>query len=187
MQGAPPQQPRQWSSLVFYFYMAVLVAQFFGGALIMLGTTKIGGRFFLGALGVALPNIALAAFFALALHPPREGEKALCVDEKIVLTDFAQLAVLVNGLDLASYLIHAFRNGSARSLQPSEAFGDSGTSYTMTVLTLLVSAALLFWAALDVVAVYCHEGSRPHSVTFEGKNVIRCEEEEKAEVKPHAF
>jgi energy-coupling factor transporter transmembrane protein EcfT len=186
MQSASPVQPRQWSSLVFYFYMFVLVAQLFGGALIMMGTTKIGGRFFLGVLGMALPNIVLAAFFALALNPPREGEKALCVDEKIVLTDFAQLALLLSAVDLASYLIHAFRHGTARSLQPSEAFGDSGTSYTATVLTLLISAAVLIWAALDVVAVYCHEGARPHSVTFEGKNVIRCEEET-TEVKPHAF
>jgi len=179
MQFDEAQPPRQWASLVFYVYVLLLVVQFCAGALIMSGTTKLGGQLFLGVVGMALPNVALAAFFALALAPAKAGESALCVDEKIALSNFALLAVALGATDLVFYLLHAFGHGAKRSLQPSETFGDSGTSYTAAILAMLASAAILGYAAIDVVSVYCNEGSRPSTVTFDGKGVVRVEEEQR--------
>ena len=159
-----------WASVCIYLYGAILVAQIFAASLIMHGSTKIGGQFFLGVLGVALPNIVLAAFFALAV------DSATTVEDNIALTSFGALAAILNGANAVFFMLHVFFHGAARSLQPSEFLGDSGTSYTFAVAWMIINAVLMGWQTIEVIGVYCLRGSQPCRITFDHDKIISCEE-----------
>jgi hypothetical protein len=159
-------EERQEYSIFFYVYVGLLIVQLIAVSTIMLGTAKFGGRIFLAVFGVALPNISLAAFFGFVFDPSKTNGKKLCVDEKIALTNFLVLALVLGPVQVLFYLLHVLTHGSASGLQPSEVFGDSGTSYTFVLLSMLTSSGLLLWAAADVISVYCLCGGRPAQIVL---------------------
>lgn len=163
---------KELNSLFAYAYMGILLTQLSGSAYISTGVTKIGGQYFLGILGVLLPNAALVGFFiTLTLNTTEKRHAAA----NIAIGSFTSMAAICHSFILTAALLHVFFHGSNKSLQPMETFGDSGTSYFFAIQAIFSTSLVMLWFTVSLVAVYCQDICHPSTITLDNTKLIKCE------------
>jgi len=164
--------PRQWPALFIYLYFVLLFLQGVGCGLIITGSEKIGGRYFLSVFAVLAPNVLVAVFTGTLFYDTGEVRHPAMNKH---IAKFLFSALCCHTMTAATSFVHIVEHGDEKSFEPKEQFGDSGTSYFFAIFALLNSFFVMGNATLRLQQAYCANIYKPAEITFDNTFIQKCQ------------
>jgi hypothetical protein len=161
---------RPWAGVFICLYLAAQALIAFGAVLLFLGTKKVGARFFLGIIVVAVPGFIFIGFLAALLwHKERHPYYAR---QAWALVHYTIMGILLWSLTAFCAVVHITRHGNFALMQPVTDPMDGGTSFLMTCAVALMGALLMMWETLQLIYVYVLPDSGPVRLGIHGSKYV---------------
>jgi hypothetical protein len=160
--------PGEWPVFWVYCYLVITVLVAFMFFLILTGSSKLGGIYFLTLGGMVPQNACLGAFLFTFFKGKREW-RFPTANARIGV--FCSLCFISNILIALAVSLHVFTHGKASGLQPFERMGDRGTTYYFAAFTIFALSFRMIFNTIEMVFAYCEDIFRPSTILVEGQSV----------------